>query len=306
MNIKLLTASPALLSLAFLLVATPSLADTNYQPFILASVNETGLEEQTEATLSALEQAGFTIAGHYSPLQDANVIVVTNPDLQALAAMTDRGGYGAGIRVSVALRNDQAEVAFVNPVYLQYAYRMEGDMQGIQDQLSQALGNKEAFGTKKKMNAKKLGKYHYMVGMERFDNPYELGTFETHEDAVNAVEAGLAVAGDALTQVYRIDIPGKEQTVIGVGMKAVSEDKKALEIDAQHQMAIVDFEGYSKAAYLPYEILINNTDVEALHMRFRMAVHFPSLSMMGKHGFTKLKSAPKATQGALEEILVTD
>ena len=47
-------------------------------------------------------------------------------------------------------------------------------------------------------------------------------------------------------------------------------------------------------------------DVEALHMRFRMAVHFPDLSMMGAHGFTKLMSSPGATEDALENLVATE
>lgn len=68
-------------------------------------------------------------------------------------------------------------------------------------------------------------------------------------------------------------------------------------------VSIVEFEGYGKAAYFPYEVLVNGTEVEALHMRFRMAVHFPDLSMMGEHGFTKLMSAPGAIQDALEDMV---
>ncbi len=108
---------------------------------------------------------------------------------------------------------------------------------------------------------------------------------------------------DALTQVYRIDLPGKQQTVFGVGMKATGQSDDEIDIDEAHQLSIVDFEGYSKVAYFPYELLVNGNEVEALHMRFRMAVHFPDLSMMGEHGFTKLMSSPGATEDALEAML---
>ena len=145
-----------------------------------------------------------------------------------------------------------------------------------------------------------------MMNMPHFDDPSELSSFESHEAAIAAVEKGLAVAGDSLTQVYRIDIPGKDQTVFGVGMKATSDAEEEVDIDATHQMAIVDFEGYSKASYFPYEVLVNGNDVEALHMRFRMAVHFPDLSMMGEHGFTKLMAAPGATEDALEDMVSPD
>ena len=82
------------------------------------------------------------------------MIVVTSPNLSAVAALSDKGGYGAGQRVSVSLREDKTEVAFINPLYIQHAYRLEGDLQSVYDQLSLALGNMEAYGAKKKMTAK--------------------------------------------------------------------------------------------------------------------------------------------------------
>jgi len=289
-----------------LLCSASAMADTSYQPFVLASVSETSLDEQTAATITALQGAGFTVAGQYSPLENTNVIVVTNANLKSIAALSEKGGYGAGQRVSVSERNGQTEVAFVNPLYIQFAYRMEGEMQSIHDQLSNVLGNVESFGAEKKMTARKLGKYHYMVAMQRFDDPSELGSFESHEAALAAVENGLAREGDPLSLVYRIDIPGKDQVVFGVGMKATSAEEDEVDIDEAHQLSIVDFEGYSKVAYFPYEILVNGKDIEALHMRFRMAVHFPDLSMMGQHGFTKLMSSPGATEDALEGLVTSE
>lgn len=297
-----------------LLIALAALAAANavaqdsagYRPFILASINEAGLEQQTAATIAALEGAGFTVLGQHRPLENARVIVATSPDLLAIAARSERGGYAAAQRVSVTERDGKTEVAFVNPLYIQHAYRLGADMQAVLDRLSAALGLVEEFGSKKGLTAKKLAKYHYMVGMQRFDDPSELGSFDSHEAAVAAVEAGLARAGDALTQVYRIDVPGTQQTLIGVGMKATGANEDEIDIDEAHQLAIVDFEGYGKAAYFPYEILVRDGEVEALHMRFRMAVHFPDLSMMGEHGFTKLMASPGATEKALEALLQTE
>lgn len=285
--------------LCALLTATAA-ADTTFRPFVLASVNDAGLADQTAATLEALQGAGFELVGRHDPLPNATVLVVTSPELKAAAAASPRGGYGAGQRVSVTERDGGTEVAYVNPVYIQHAYRLEADLQPVLDRLGAALGNQDSFGSKKGLTAKKLAKYHYTIGMQRFDDPSELGEFAGHEEALAAVEAGLARPGDGLDQVYRIDIPGKEQSVIGVAMRATGED---LDIDETHQLSIVDFEGYSKVAYFPYEILVDGNRVEALHMRFRMAVHFPDLSMMGAHGFTKLMSSPGATEDAFEALV---
>lgn len=290
-------------ALFLLLSSSTALADTSYQPFVLASINDASLEEQLENTIDALEAAGFTIAGKYMPIEGSAVIVVTNETLQQAAAASDRGGYAAGQRISVSKRDGKTEVAYINPLYIQYAYRLDAELQAVLDSLEKALGNEGSFGAEKKMTAKKLGKYNYMMGMQKFDDPSELGSFSSFEEAVAAVESGLAREGDALSQVYRIDIPGKEQAVFGVGMKATGNDEDEKDIDAAFQMSIVDFEGNSKVAYFPYEILVNGKDVEALHMRFRMAVHFPDLSMMGAHGFTKLMSSPGATEDALEDLV---
>lgn len=291
-----------LLITVVLFTATVEAEDTIYKPFIVASNGLGSLAEKTSSTRRALEEAGFEVYGQYSPVEGTNIIVVTNDELKNIAAMSDKGGYGAAQRVSVSEVGDTIEVAFVNPVYIQYGYRLEGDMQPVYDALVASLGNVGSCGAgDKKMTAKKLGKFHYMMGMPYFDDPWALGSFDSYEDAVAAVEEGLAVADDALTQIYRIDIPGKDQTVFGVGMKMTNEDQK--DIDSAFQMSIVDFEGCKKRAYFPYEILVDGNNVEALHMRFRMALHFPNLSMTGKHGFTKLMPAPGATEKALEEMV---
>ncbi len=293
------------LSLLVTALVTTTMAaaeDTTYKPFVLASSGLGTLDEKTAETRQALENAGFEVYGQYSPVDGTNVIVVTSDELKNIAAMSDKGGYGAGQRVSVTEVGDTVEVAFVNPVYIQYGYHMKGDMQPIYDALAASLGNVQACGAgDEKMTAKKLGEFHYMVGMPYFDDPSELGSFDSYEDAVAAVEKGLAKQGDALTQVYRIDIPGKQQTVFGVGMKMTNEKEK--DIDSAHQMSIVDFEGCKKRAYFPYEVLVDGKNVEALHMKFRMALHFPNLSMMGKHSFMKLKSSPSAIEDALEEMV---
>lgn len=276
--------------------------EEQFKPFVLASVGPGNLEAQTVATLKSLVNNGFEVVGQYSPVSGSNVVVVTSDELKQVASMSSRGGYGAGQRVSVSGKDGNIEVAFVNPLYIQHAYRLEGDMQPVSDALSKALGNiGECGGGDKKMTARKLDKYNYMVGMQKFDDPSELRSFDSYEAAVAAVEAGLAVEGDALSQVYRIDIPGKQQTVFGVGMQMTNEDEE--DIDSTFQMNIVDFEGCNKSAYFPYEVLVNGNGVEALHMRFRMAVHFPGLNMMGSHGFTKLISSPKATEKALEAMV---
>lgn len=294
----------ALVLVSFLSITNLLAADEAFKPFILAETSTDGLLAKADQVKSALETAGFTLAGEYSPLADTVILVVTNDELLEAAAGSGRGAYAAAQRISISEVESGTEVAFINPKYLRYAYQLDDSLDGVYAALTDSLGFEKACGGgNKKMTAKKLLKYNYMVGMQKFDDPSELGRFESHEAAVSAVESGLAKEDDGLGQVYRIDIPGTDQTLFGVSMKSGDPD---LRIDESEQMAVVDFEGCRKRAYFPYEILVNGTEVEALHMRFRMAVHFPNLSMMGSHGFTKLMPYPGDIEEALESLVSGD
>ena len=288
------------------LTAGPAFSeDQLFKPFVLASNNDTTLEETTEMVIDALTAAEFEVAGQYSPVEGTQIIVVTDDQLKTLAAASDRGAYAVGQRISVSTAGDGTEVGFVNPLYIQHAYRLEADMQPFYDRLTAALGHVEfCGGGDKKMTRKKLRKYHYMMTMPYFDDPSELGEFDSYEAALAAVENGLAKENDGLSKVYRIDLPDQQQTVFGVGMKTTGEDDE--DIDETAQMNVVDFEGCKKRAYFPYEVLVTGNEVEALHMKFRMAVHFPNLPMTGKHGFTKLMPFPKAIEKQLEKMVQED
>ncbi|UCE77674.1 MAG: hypothetical protein JSU62_05760, partial [Gammaproteobacteria bacterium] len=133
-------------------------------------------------------------------------------------------------------------------------------------------------------------------GMEYFDNPYELAEYQSHKEAVAAIENNLAQGVAGVTKVYRLDLPNNV-TVFGVARKAPSEEER--DMDEQYIMTEVDFDELKGTAYLPYEMMVYGNKVVALHMRFRMAVHYPDLKMMGKNSFMNIMPSPNAIQKAL-------
>ena len=266
------------------------------KPFVLGSVSKGELGAKVNDVKRALVLQGFTIAGEYAPYKDAYVVVVTSNQLKAIAAKTPRGGYAAAQRVSVTQVGDQVQVAYVNPIYLQYAYHLGGSMSGVADRLANALGKQEEFGAKG-LTQSKLKNYHYTFGMEYFEDPYKLAKYSSYREAVAAVERGLAAKNGGVSKVYRVDIPGKEVSVFGVSMVAGETGNKYM--DDQYQMTVVDHKELKGTAYLPYEIMVIGNRVEALHMRYRMAVHFPDLKMAGKHSFMKLMPSPEAIKKSL-------
>lgn len=282
---KQFTVAAAALLLAVALIA-PSQAqaqakdkDARYMPFVHA-YNATGsLEDAAAAVRAKLEEAGFTIVGEDSPYEGALAIAVTSEALLAAASATEFGAYAAAQRVSLTTMGVNEEtgddahiqVVYSNPVYTALAYRLDSDLTDIRAALEGALGAEADFGHNKGLKAKKLKKNRYMglpMFTERFDEHYELISYGSYEEALAKVEEGLAAGTAGTSKVYRIDLPGKEQTVFGVGLtRECSGD--------QHIMEIVDFKEVRQTAHLPYELLVTGGNVTALAGRFRIAIRLP-------------------------------
>lgn len=270
------------------------------KPFVLGSKGPGRLEQKIESTKTALTANGFTVVGAYSPYPDAEVIVVTSDELKNNAANSEHGGFGAIQRVSVTKVKEEIQVSYTNPVYMAAVYRMKGDLKEVAAKLQTALGKLEEFGAQG-MTAGKARKYHYMIGMEYFDEPSLLASYTSHEEAVSAVEKGLGASKGGLSKVYRVDVPGKQEVVFGVGMKGAGEAQKNM--DDKFIMNEIDFHDLKSTAHLPYEVLVSGKDIFALYARFRIAIDFPDLSMMGKNSFMNIMSSPEAIRKALQQAV---
>ncbi|HMM53840.1 MAG TPA: hypothetical protein PKC23_02350 [Candidatus Desulfobacillus sp.] len=266
------------------------------KPFVLASKGTGEVAAKADEVKAALAKNGFTLAGSYSPYPNAVVIVVTNDEMRTAAAKSELGGFGAAQRVSVTKVGDEVQVAYTNPVYMANAYRMADDMKGVAAKLQAALGRIEAFGSSGHY-PNQLRKYHYMIGMEYFDEPSLLASYGSHDEAVKAVENGLAAARQGVSKVYRVDLPGKKEALFGVAMKGDGEEGRYR--DDKYIMSVIDFKELKSTPHLPYEMLVADNKVYALYARFRIAINFPDLSMMGDNSFMRIKPAPEAIRKAL-------
>jgi len=276
-------------------------AAEKFKPFVLASQGPGDFDAKVRETRDALSAAGFEIIGEYTPYEDtfvdkAHVIIVTNDELKKAAGMSEYGGFAAPWRVAVTKVGDNIQVAYANPVYIANAYRLKTDLSGVTEGLRKAIGVQESFGSKKGLTVRKLRKYHYTFGMEYFDDVYELAEYGSHQQAVDALSKNLVAGVSGVTEVYRLDL-GNDVTVFGVARKAPEGGDEHM--DENWIMTNVDFQELKGTAYLPYEILVDGNKVVALHMRFRMAVHYPDLKMMGDNSFMNIMPSPKAIEVAL-------
>lgn len=270
--------------------------DALLKPFVLGSKGPGEVAQAVEAAKAKLTQNGFTIAGSYSPYPNATVIAVTNDEMRSTAAKSEHGGFGAAQRVSVTKVGNEVQVAYTNPVYMAHAYRMAGDLKETAAKLQAALGKVEEYGARG-LTAEKLRKYHYTFGMEYFDEPNEFVKYASYEEAVKAVEAGLAAGKQGVTKVYRVDVAGKKEALFGVAMKGEGEAGKFM--DDKYIMSEIDFRDVKSTAHLPYDILVSDNKVYAQYARFRIAISFPDLSMMGANSFMNIMKSPEAIREAL-------
>jgi uncharacterized protein (DUF302 family) len=283
----------ALACAAIVAVGTAAAAkDAVLRPYVLAAENPGVVADVAAQTRSALTQAGFEIAGEYPVSASAHVIVVTSDALRAAAAKTPDGGFGAVLRVSLTQAGDLTQVAYTNPAWVANACRLAAEPEGVAAALEKALGRVEEFGAKTGFTVKSLRSYHYMMLMPYFDDQVVLGTFASRAEAVAKLEAGLAAGKDAKL-IYRVDVPGTEQSLFGVAILSGEGADETV-------MKITDTGARRHTAHLPYEVLVAGGRVLMLHGKFRIAQSFPDLTM---GTFMKISGAPDGIAKVLGALL---
>lgn len=278
--------------------ATAGMAeDAKLKTFILADKSSGDIATVATATKAKLTNAGFDVVGEYSPYDTATILVVTNEALKSNAKRSDFGAFGAAQRVTITKAGDEVQVAFTNPTYMSHVYRMKGDLAEVTAKLKTTLGDKGAYGPDVGITAKELRDYQYKWLMPYFDDRLALTDYGNQKIALDKVEAALAGNNEGgVKKVYRIDLPDKDETVIGVAMSGpdnvdCSGDK--------YIMGKIDFKKLKSTGHLPYEVVVSKGIVYALPAEFRIAINFPDLSMMGSNSFASIMCAPTAIEEAL-------
>lgn len=291
------------LGLVLMVVSLLSFAHAQEQrlrPFVLAW-SDTGadLAGAAQRVQERLERQGFTVLGHYPVHAGAWVVVATSAEMIAVASAAERGAYAAVVRVSITQIGSQMQVSYTNPEYFRHAYRVEASMAPVLQKLEQGLGAQRHFGAAG-LSPLELQRYRYAFGMERFSDPSPLAQHADRTIALAVIDANLRTESRGAREIYRLDLPERDATLIGLALSVVhGADPDA---DDAHQLATIDVGDPRHTAYLPYEILVRGGTVEALHMRFRMALHFPDLRMMGENSFVQLRRSPTAIEKTLTRI----
>ncbi len=277
----------------------------NLKPYILGSTSDKSIELLKSELIQALESNGFEIAGSYSPASDNNrmVVVVTHPllieSVQKTGGLT---GFSAALRIAITLEGSVTNISYTDPMYMGHAYfrddfpKVEENFNMISNNLvktMQSVGSYkgEPFGSEDGIEPDDLHDYRYMFGMPYFDDTNVVGDFGSFEEATETIDANLANGVPNASLVYKIEIPGKDLALYGIGLSG--EEGESLFLPK------IDISSPKHTAFLPYEILVMDKEVHMLHGRYRIALSFPDLTM---GTFTKIMSTPGNIEDMMEAV----
>ncbi len=260
------------------------------KPFSLAKIySNSQIATVSTKVTKQLVDAGYQIVGVYEPYQNTKIFIITDNALLKAAKKSKYGGFGAALRVSITQYAQDVQVVHNNPTYIGIAYNMKDYLSSTRTKLAKTLGYVKDFGGKG-IDSRELGDYNYAFGLEGFNGFMELAEHKSHKAALQFVERGFGRELKDMKKVYRINVPGKQQSVFGVSLKNDTKDQKFL--NDRFVMDIIDSKELRRSAHLPYEIMVSGKRVFMMHPHFRLAINFPDLHMFGKHSFGKLMDLP--------------
>ena len=288
--------------LVFVFSTMVSVADeTRYKPFILATGKATGeLSQVVAETQKKLTGNGFEVVGQYSPYPDTTILIISNDRLRQHASQSYLGVYGAVQRVAISKTPDGTQVSYTNPTYMAHAYQMQGDLADISAKLAATLGRDKEYGSEKGLTKDELRDYQYKWLMPYFTDRNELASYKNQQVALQKVEQTLASKVGGVSKVYRVDLPGKEESVFGVSLPSTGANECSGD---QYIMSRIDFKKVKSSGHLPYEFIVTKGKVYAMFAEFRIAINFPDLSMVGSNSFASIMCAPGTIKSALTKAV---
>ena len=275
-------------------------AQEDLSPYIKIGESGNSMEQVTKEVIQTLKDNSFSVLGAYHPSNknSLTVIAFTNSALKnSVIKVVDRGALAATMKVGLVQRNGKIVISYTNPDYLLRAYLMNNYNSfkstftkfsaDVKTALS-SLGNEfKPFGGT--VRSDKLKKYHYKIMMPYFTDPVELAEFNSFEEGLETISKNLEAKKGNAVKVYRIVYKNQKVAVFGVGLHD-REDGES------HFLPKI---GEEHVAALPYEIILQGKEATMLHGKYRIALHWPDLTM---GTFMKIMSTPGDIEDRLEAL----
>lgn len=272
----------------------------NLSPYIKVIESNESIAALSVKVTNALEAGSFQILGMYHPANNKalKVIAFTRKDLKdAVVKVADRGALAAIFKIGFIQKGNKVTISYTNPEYILRAYLMDKypNSKAVFDRFSNDLqqslsvigNNFQPFGGVVK--AYKLKKYHYKIMMPYFTDPIKLQTFSSFEEGLKTIARNAKAHKGNTKLVYKLVYPSKKIAVFGIGLF----DKK------EGEPSFLPKIGEAHVAALPYEIILQGTKATMLHGKYRIALHWPELTM---GTFMKIMSTPGNIEDMLEVL----
>ncbi|MCX2717981.1 hypothetical protein [Lentiprolixibacter aurantiacus] len=272
-------------------------------PYIKVTETTGSITALSEGIMDALRQNSFEVLGTYQPANSKSlkVIAFTRNDLKnTTVKVADRGALGAVLKVGLVEKEGRVTVSYTNPDYLLRAYLRDDFTrhQAIFDKLSKDLKKaltsvgKEFVPFGGTVKADKLKKYHYKIMMPYFTDPISLAEYSSFNQGLRIIRQNLKSGKGNTVKVYELVYPDKQVAVFGIGLKSTEDGES-------HFLPKI---GVEHAAALPYEIILQKNEATMLHGKYRIALHWPDLTM---GTFMKIMSTPGDIEDTLEGLCIS-
>lgn len=125
--------------------------------------------------------------------------------------------------------------------------------------------------------------------MPYFTDPVELREFTSFEEGVKTIERNLNSEKGGTKLVYNLTFSNEKVAVFGIGFLDEEKGEKQF-------LPII---GETHLAALPYEIILQGKTATMLHGRYRIALHWPELTM---GTFMKIRNTPGDIKDAFKGL----
>jgi len=296
------TLKTSLFVITALLTLTTSFAEDKISAYVEVGTVKGTLQAVTAKVKEGLASKNFKVIGEYSPLKDEKsfVVVYTRDDLQKIALnVKNRGVLASVLKIGLLDKGGKVKVSMNNPDYLFHAYlrkeavkRAEALSAITADAQVALMGVGQSFMPfGGEMTASELHKYYYMwpAATQTFDDPVEFKEFSSFEEGVKTITENLNKQKGQTYEVYSVVLKEQKVAVFGIGMagKETGEQNYLPKVGVEHLSA------------MPYELVLMDKKPSMLHGRFRIAVHWPELTM---GTFMGIVSTPGDIETAFEGL----
>lgn len=294
-NYKSLILYCLMMGISYSMIAKESLA-----PYLKIGTTTKTMETAVDEVKSALISDKFDVIGDYSPEGNPSlhVLVYTRGDLQQICVTKkDRGALASVLKVGFVEKNGVISISMLNPMYLFYAYLGE-DIEGKEAQLTKisdeakhalsSLGEDfTPFGGS--VDTEDLMDYKFMAFMPKFDDPTKLKEFTSFDEGLKTIRKNLTEGKGNTVKVFELLLHDNNIAIFGVGL--INKDE-----GEAHFLPII---GEDNIAAMPYEIILQGKIATILPGKYRLALHWPTLTM-GE--FMKIMSTPGDIESTLKKL----